>query len=130
MPHEVAPAHRHSQSALRFVLDGRGAYTTVNGERTLMHPGDFIITPYMAWHDHGNDTDEPMFWLDGLDIPLIQFLDASFVERLDEEVQPVGKPEGNSLARLRSQPAPRRPQDELGNFADFQLPLRAHARGP
>ena len=40
----------------------------------------------MAWHDHGNDTDEPMFWLDGLDIPLIQFLDASFVERLDEEV--------------------------------------------
>jgi gentisate 1,2-dioxygenase len=99
MPHEVAPAHRHSQSALRFVLEGRGAYTTVNGERTLMHPGDFIITPYMAWHDHGNDTDEPMFWLDGLDIPLIQFLDASFVERLEEEVQPVGKPAGDSLAR-------------------------------
>jgi len=99
MPHEVAPAHRHSQSALRFVLDGRGAYTTVNGERTLMQPGDFIITPYMAWHDHGNDTDEPMFWLDGLDIPLIQFLDASFVERLEEEVQPLGKPEGDSLAR-------------------------------
>jgi gentisate 1,2-dioxygenase len=99
MPHEVAPAHRHSQSALRFVLEGKGAYTTVNGERTLMHPGDFIITPYMAWHDHGNDTDEPMFWLDGLDIPLIQFLDASFVERLDEEVQPVGKPAGDSLAR-------------------------------
>jgi gentisate 1,2-dioxygenase len=99
MPQEVAPAHRHSQSALRFVLEGKGAYTTVNGERTLMHPGDFIITPYMAWHDHGNDTDEPMFWLDGLDIPLIQFLDASFVERLEEEVQPVGKPAGDSLAR-------------------------------
>jgi gentisate 1,2-dioxygenase len=99
MPHEVAPAHRHSQSALRFVLEGEGAYTTVNGERTLMHPGDFIITPYMAWHDHGNDTDAPMFWLDGLDIPLIQFLDASFVERLEEEVQPVGKPAGDSLAR-------------------------------
>src|SRR5262245_47135536 len=75
MPHEVAPAHRHSQSALRFVLEGQGAHTTVNGERTLMHPGDFIITPYMAWHDHGNDTEEPMFWLDGLDIPLIQILD-------------------------------------------------------
>jgi gentisate 1,2-dioxygenase len=99
MPHEVAPAHRHSQSALRFVLEGSGAHTSVDGERTLMQPGDFVITPYMAWHDHGNDTDEPMFWLDGLDIPLIQFLDASFVERLGEDEQPICKPEGDSLAR-------------------------------
>jgi len=99
IPHEVAPAHRHSQSALRFVLEGNGAYTAVDGERTKMHPGDFVITPYMAWHDHGNDTDEPMFWLDGLDIPLIQFLDASFVERLGEDEQPIGKPEGYSMAR-------------------------------
>ena len=99
MPHEVAPAHRHSQSALRFVLEGNGAHTTVDGERTPMHPGDFIITPYMAWHDHGNDTDQPMFWLDGLDIPLIQFLDASFVERLQQAEQPLGKPEGYSMAR-------------------------------
>jgi gentisate 1,2-dioxygenase len=99
MPHEVAPAHRHSQSALRFVLEGNGAHTTVDGERTPMHPGDFIITPYMAWHDHGNDTDEPMFWLDGLDIPLIQFLDASFVERLEEDAQPIARPEGDALAR-------------------------------
>ena len=99
MPHEVAPAHRHSQSALRFVLEGKGAHTSVDGERTQMHPGDFIITPYMAWHDHGNETDEPMFWLDGLDIPLIQFLDASFVERQDEDEQPIGKPAGDSLAR-------------------------------
>jgi gentisate 1,2-dioxygenase len=99
LPHEVAPAHRHSQSALRFVLEGKGAYTAVDGERTLMHPGDFIITPYMAWHDHGNDTDEPMFWLDGLDIPLIQMLDASFAERLGEDEQPIGRPEGDALAR-------------------------------
>ncbi|MEZ0302987.1 MAG: cupin domain-containing protein, partial [Hyphomicrobiaceae bacterium] len=99
MPHEVAPAHRHSQSALRFILEGRGAHTSVDGERTIMQPGDFVITPYMAWHDHGNDTDEPMFWLDGLDIPLIQFLDASFVERLGEDEQPIGKPEGDALAR-------------------------------
>jgi gentisate 1,2-dioxygenase len=99
MPHEVAPAHRHSQSALRFVLEGSGAHTSVDGERTIMQPGDFVITPYMAWHDHGNDTDKPMFWLDGLDIPLIQFLDASFVERLGEDEQPIGKPQGDSLAR-------------------------------
>ena len=99
VPGDVAPAHRHSQSALRFVLEGKGAHTSVDGERTMMAPGDFIITPFMAWHDHGNDTDEPMFWLDGLDIPIIQLLDASFIERFEEEVQPIAKPIGDSSAR-------------------------------
>src|SRR3984957_6080577 len=45
VPGDVAPAHRHSQSALRFVLEGQGAYTSVDGERTAMSPGDFVITP-------------------------------------------------------------------------------------
>ena len=99
LPGEVAPAHRHSQSALRCVLEGNGAYTAVNGERTRMQPGDFVITPSGAWHDHGNQSKEPMFWLDGLDIPLIQFLDASFVEHLEEDEQPVSRPEGDALAR-------------------------------
>src|SRR5271166_1550331 len=58
LPGEVAPAHRHTQSALRFVLEGGGAHTSVNGERTIMNEGDFIITPPMAWHDHGNKSDE------------------------------------------------------------------------
>src|SRR3546814_13289599 len=57
MPGEVAPAHRHSQSALRFVLEGRGAHTAVDGERTVMEPGDFVITPSMTWHDHGHTGD-------------------------------------------------------------------------
>jgi gentisate 1,2-dioxygenase len=95
----VAPAHRHSQSALRFVLEGKGAHTSVDGERTMMEPGDFVITPYMAWHDHGNHSDAPMFWLDGLDVPLIATLDASFVERFDADEQPVGRPVGFSSAR-------------------------------
>jgi gentisate 1,2-dioxygenase len=99
MPGEVAAAHRHSQSALRFVLEGQGAHTSVDGERTTMSPGDFIITPYMSWHSHGNQTDEPMFWLDGLDIPIIQTLDASFVEKHEEEEQPIDKPAGDSSAR-------------------------------
>ncbi|MCT9872326.1 cupin domain-containing protein, partial [Paenarthrobacter aurescens] len=54
LPGEIAPSHRHTQSALRFIVEGRGAYTAVNGERTTMHPGDFIITPSWTWHDHGN----------------------------------------------------------------------------
>jgi gentisate 1,2-dioxygenase len=99
LPGEVAPAHRHTQSALRFVLEGRGAHTAVDGERTLMAPGDFVTTPSMAWHDHGNESDAPMFWLDGLDIPLVQFLDASFAQMLNADEQPISRPPGDSLAR-------------------------------
>ena len=99
LPGEVAPAHRHSQSALRFVLEGHGAHTVVNGERTTMHEGDFIITPPMAWHDHGNDSDAPMFWLDGLDIPVVQFLDASFAEHMGQDAQPITRRPDDSAAR-------------------------------
>jgi gentisate 1,2-dioxygenase len=100
LPGEIAPAHKHAQSALRFVLEGSGAHTAVNGERTEMHEGDFVITPPLAWHDHSNESDRPIFWLDGLDIPLVQFLDASFAEHHDEEEQPISRPEGDSLARF------------------------------
>lgn len=99
MPGEVAPAHRHSQSALRFVLDGDGAHTAVDGERTVMHYGDFVITPPGAWHDHGNHTSEPMIWLDGLDIPIVSFFDASFAEGHPKDEQPIFRKAGDSLAR-------------------------------
>jgi gentisate 1,2-dioxygenase len=99
MPGEVAPAHRHSQSALRFVLDGSGAHTAVNGERTMMKYGDFVITPPTAWHDHGNQTEAPMIWLDGLDIPIVSHFDASFAEGYGDDEQPVSRETGDSLAR-------------------------------
>jgi gentisate 1,2-dioxygenase len=99
MPGEVAPSHRHTQSALRFVVEGECAYTAVDGERTTMHPGDFIITPSGAWHDHGNPGGDPVIWMDGLDIPLVRMLDASFAERYRESTQPVSRPEGDALAR-------------------------------
>jgi len=102
LPGEVAPCHRHTQSALRFVVEGEGAYTAVDGERTIMRPGDFVITPSWTYHDHGNESERPMVWLDGLDIPLVQFLDASFAERLPEERQPVTRPVGDALARYGS----------------------------
>lgn len=106
MPGEVAPAHRHSQSALRFVLDGSGAHTAVDGERTLMEVGDFVITPPWAWHDHGNLTEEPMIWLDGLDIPLVSFFDTSFAEGFGEDEQPVTRPAGDSNARYGANMVP------------------------
>jgi gentisate 1,2-dioxygenase len=99
LPGEVAPAHRHSQSALRLVLDGEGAYTAVDGERTTMRRGDFIVTPAHTWHDHGNPGASPVIWLDGLDIPLVQFLDAGFAQKSERETQGVAKPEGDSGAR-------------------------------
>ena len=100
MPGEVAPAHRHTQSALRFIIEGHGAYTAVEGERTLMQPGDFVITPSWTWHDHGNETDEPMVWLDGLDVPLVSLLDASFAEPANADSQTIARPVGDSLARF------------------------------
>jgi len=80
LPGEIAPAHRHSASAIRFIMEGRGAYTAVDGEKTLMYPGDLVLTPNWTWHDHGNDTDEPMIWQDGLDVPLVNRLDGMFYE--------------------------------------------------
>src|SRR4030081_1553494 len=99
VPGDVAPAHRHSQSALRFVLEGKGAYTAVDGEHSAMEPGDFVITPSMTWHDHANETSEPMFWLDGLDIPMVQFFDASFAEGSDDDQQKITRPPGDSFPR-------------------------------
>jgi gentisate 1,2-dioxygenase len=102
LPGEVAPSHRHTQSALRFIVEGEGAYTAVDGERTIMHEGDFVITPSWTWHDHGNESSRPMVWLDGLDIPLIALFNAGFAENYGEDEQPVTRPPGDSDARYAS----------------------------
>jgi gentisate 1,2-dioxygenase len=75
LPGEVAVSHRHTASAIRFFLKGH-AYTTVEGDKCVMEPGDLIVTPYGAWHDYGNEGTEPGIWLDALDFPLVQYLDA------------------------------------------------------
>ncbi|MRW89213.1 gentisate 1,2-dioxygenase [Duganella sp. FT80W] len=106
LPGEVAPAHRHTQAALRFIVHGKGAYTAVDGERTTMHPGDFIITPSWTWHDHGNPGDQPVVWLDGLDIPMLRFFDGGFAENGDEAMQQVARPEGYSAAAYGNNLAP------------------------
>lgn len=77
---ERAPAHRHTPFALRLVLEGSGAYTSVDGERLWMTPGDLILTPSWRYHDHGNVGEGPMIWLDGLDTPLFQHLRIGFQE--------------------------------------------------
>jgi gentisate 1,2-dioxygenase len=80
LPGETAPSHRHAAAALRFVLEGEGAYTTVGGRRLPMHRGDLVITPSWSYHEHGNDGHEPVMWLDGLDVPIVNALNAAFSE--------------------------------------------------
>jgi gentisate 1,2-dioxygenase len=107
---EIAPAHRHSQAALRFIIEGDGAYTAVNGERTYMKPGDFIVTPAWSWHDHGKDTDGVMIWLDGLDVPLVNHLGATFSDDYDGEgAFPQSRPPHDSYSRYGSGMLPLEP---------------------
>ncbi len=123
LPGEIAPSHRHTQSALRFIVEGSGAYTAVNGERTTMHPGDFIITPSWTFHDHGNieaaEGGEPVVWLDGLDILLLRMLDAGFAENYPASTQPVTRHEGDSFARFGNNMAPVRHLPANGNSPIF-----------
>ncbi len=78
LPGEVAPNHRHSPSAVRLIVEGDGAYTTVEGERCPMEKGDLILTPSNLWHEHGHNGDAPMIWMDALDFPLLNTLDVCY----------------------------------------------------
>ena len=99
MPGEAARAHRHTPAALRFIINSQGGSTTVNGDRIPMFPGDLVLTPNWTWHDHANDTEDPIIWLDGLDIPLVHMLEAVYYEPYPEDVQPVTEPTDSSLTR-------------------------------
>lgn len=79
-PGEHAPAHRHSPAALRFVLEGEGVWTLVNDDPVHMSRGDVILTPSWNFHEHHNPGDKPMVWLDVLDLPVVEFLEAIFFE--------------------------------------------------
>lgn len=100
MPGEVAPAHRHTASALRFVLESSGGFTAVAGERATMRVGDFVITPSWAWHDHGNASGAPIMWMDILDLPMVNFFEGGFSEHHNDKAQSIGRPEGDALARF------------------------------
>ena len=79
-PGDVAPVHLHSPNASRTILSDKGGYTVIEGERCNANRGDLILTPNGTWHDHGNNADEPVIWIDMLDWPLMEFLDAAWVD--------------------------------------------------
>jgi len=106
VPGEIAPSHRHTAAALRFIIEGRGAYTAVSGERAYMEPGDFIVTPSWTWHEHGHEGDGPTVWLDVLDVPLVRFLGTGFSEHHPQKRYPESRPPGDSRRRYGSNMAP------------------------
>jgi len=99
LPGEVARTHRHTPNALRFVIEGEGAYSAIDGERIVMHPGDMVVTPGWTWHDHGNLGSGPVAWLDGLDLAFANLMGAHFRENYPAQTQPASRPEGDNGAR-------------------------------
>lgn len=89
LPGEVAPAHRHTPNAIRFMLHGAGAFTTIEGDKFVMRRGDLVVTPSMSWHDHGNDGTEPVIWTDGLDSPVVRYLENLFGQEFEGDAQPI-----------------------------------------
>src|SRR5581483_9727354 len=119
-PAEIAKAHRHSLTALRFVVRGGGAHTTVEGERFVMSPGDLILTPNWTWHDHYNGSAEDIGWLDGHDGPLVKALEVIRVEMSGRKQQPVEAPPDLAIHRYGRA----RPYEKNVNFPDppFKYP--------
>ena len=130
-PREVAPSHRHTQTAFRFVVEGEGVWTNVEGDPVAMRRGDLLLTPGWHFHEHHNTTDHPMAWIDGLDIPLVSQLDAGFFEFGPDELATTATPDRSRGERLWGHPGLRpigAPAD--GGVAAGRLPLGAHRRRP
>lgn len=107
MPGETAPAHVHTPSAVRVVVEGKGAYTVVDGEKLPMEEGDLVLTPGGEWHDHGHDGDEPVVWLDALDLPLFYYLEGSYATEGPLQAQR-NRPDASQVEYLSAGLAPTR----------------------
>jgi gentisate 1,2-dioxygenase len=103
-PRETAPEHRHAQNAFRFVIEGEGVWTVVDGDPVAMRRGDLLMTPGWCFHGHHNETDEPMAWIDGLDVPLAHDLDFGFFEFGPETVTDTSTPPISRSERLWAHP--------------------------
>ena len=117
---ETAPEHRHSQNAFRFVVEGEGVWTVVNGDPVAMRRGDFLLTPGWNFHGHHNDTDSPMAWIDGLDVPFSDYVDVGFFEYGTERVTDEASPEVSRSERLWSYPG-LRPLSALDNLVSSPI---------
>jgi len=124
LPGEVAPSHHHTPAALRLIVEGRGGFTTVDGVKCAMEPGDLIITPPMRWHDHGHEGAAPVVWLDGLDIPLVRHFDASWVSPVRSAETPRRVTDSSQDAFTVAGLVPRRPLGEDAEYPQVRWPWR------
>ena len=118
---EVAPSHRHTQTAFRFVVEGEGVWTNVEGDAVAMRRGDLLLTPSWHFHEHHNTTDHPMAWIDGLDIPLVSQLDAGFFQFGPDQLSTRATPEVSRNEMLWGHPGLR----PIGAVPGRQSPLAA-----
>ncbi len=122
MPGERARPHRHTMSALRFVLEGTGAVTVVDGKECPMAPGDMILTPGWTWHEHVHQVNERVVWVDALDVPLHDFLGNGVFEPGPARDLPSLPPDSAFAA---SGLMPSVPADDLGYSPMFRYPWSA-----
>ena len=118
--HETAPEHRHSQNAFRFILEGEGVWTVVNGDPVAMRRGDLLLTPGWNFHGHHNDTANPMAWIDGLDVPFSKYTDVGFFEYGSDRVTDDASPDISRGERLWAYPG-LRPLSGLESFSSSPL---------
>ncbi|SFL88400.1 cupin domain-containing protein [Shimia aestuarii] len=110
LPGETAPAHVHTPSAVRIVIEGTGGYTVVDGEKLPMEEGDLVLTPGGEWHDHGHEGSGPVVWLDALDLPLFHYLEGSYATEGALQAQR-NRPDASQVEYLASGLAPTRRAD-------------------
>jgi gentisate 1,2-dioxygenase len=124
LPGETAPAHRHTPSAARIVVEGEGAYTIVDGEKCVMERGDLILTPGGMWHDHGHEGTEPVIWLDALDLPLFVYLEGSYAQERDLQ-PPRNRPDASAVEYTQAGLVPaRNPGDVRARYPLLRFPWR------
>lgn len=128
LPGESAPAHKHTPSAARVIVEGKGAYTVVEGEKLPMSEGDLILTPGGTWHDHGHEGSEPVVWLDALDLPLFHYLEGSYAIEAELQTQR-NRPDASQVEYKAAGIVPaRRRQTQVAKFPMMRFPWeRTHA---
>jgi gentisate 1,2-dioxygenase len=122
LPGEKAPSHRHSSHALRVIIDGKGSFSTVNGEKMPMETGDVVLTPGWCWHGHGHDGDQPAYWFDGLDVPLTHLLESMFYQEHPQKHEKVERVAAKSPYRFTREDIARRLDDAKPDGEGFHGP--------
>ena len=121
LPGETAPAHVHTPSAVRIIVEGEGAFTVVDGEKLPMCEGDLVLTPGGEWHDHGHEGQDPVVWLDALDLPLFVYLEGSYAREGDLQARR-NRPDASEVEYLSAGLAPSRQLHRARRYPMMRYP--------